>query len=122
MHSYPVRLTVLALAVCLLTASMALAQGVRERQAERKPTIDRLLAEGTIGINNIGLLEYMGKELHMPVVKAENEDRVIIYKAIAKRVDKTINDVGAKLAVKMHQRAPSGTWLQSDAGKWYRKP
>lgn len=112
----------LALCACLI-ATAAQAGGLRERQAERKPIIDALLAEGKIGINNIGLLEYVDEDLHLDVVKAENEDRVLVYKAIAKKTNKTINDVGAKMAVKIHEKAPSGTWLQSfDESKWYRKP
>lgn len=113
-------IALLALGSCLI-ATAAPAQGLRERQAERKPVIDALLAEGAIGINNIGLLEYVGDELHLAVVKAENEDRIKVYKVIAKKTDKTINDVGTVMARKIHDKAPSGTWLQSFEGRWYQK-
>lgn len=104
-----------------LTASPALAQGLRERMAERKPAVDALLAKGTIGENNVGFLEYIEEELEIEVVREQNADRLILYKAIGRKTDKTFIEVGRRLCVLIHEKAPAGTWLQSREGKWYRK-
>lgn len=104
-----------------LCASTAQAQGLKERMAERKPILDAMLADGTLGENNIGLLEYRGKELHLEIVKNENLDRLKLYKALGKRMNKTFTEVGQLKAIKIAKEAPPGTWLQSERGRWYRK-
>ncbi|QJB56626.1 DUF1318 domain-containing protein [Pseudodesulfovibrio sp. zrk46] len=117
MRSLPV-----IIALCMLvTAVAAQADDLKERMTKRKPTIDAMLADGTLGENNIGLLEYRGKELHLAIIKQENEDRLKLYKALGKRMDKTFTEVGILKARKIAKEAPIGTWLQNERGHWYRK-
>lgn len=113
-------LAAVALFLCL-TAGAARADDLRERRADRKPAVDALLAQGTVGENNIGFLEYIEEELHIRVIREENANRLLLYKAIGRKVDATFIQVGKRLARKIHTDAPSGTWLQSFEGKWYRK-
>ncbi len=110
----------LVLTICLMTTS-ALAGGVKERMIQRKPAIDAMLANGTLGENNIGLLEYRGKELGLPEVKAENNDRLAVYKAIGKKTGTTFSVVGQRRAAKIAKQSPPGTWLQDGHSKWYQK-
>lgn len=113
-------LPLIALVLCL-AASTALAGGIKDRMIQRKPAIDALLAKGTVGENNIGLLEYRVTELSLTVVSDENNDRFTVYKAIAQKTGTDQLVVGQRRAAKIAEMAPAGTWLQSPEGKWYRK-
>lgn len=104
-----------------LSGSIAQAESLKERMARRKPTIDAMIADGTLGENNIGLLEYREKELHLEIIKVENQDRLKLYKALGKRMNKTFTEVGRLKAIKIAKEAPPGTWLQNERGRWYRK-
>ncbi|MGL1862886.1 MAG: YdbL family protein [Pseudodesulfovibrio sp.] len=113
-------IALLTLVICLI-GSAAMAEGVKERMIQRKPAIDTMLADGTLGENNIGLLEYRGKELGLPEVKAENNDRLAVYKAIGKKTGTTFSVVGQRRAAKIAKQSPPGTWLQDGNSKWYKK-
>lgn len=114
-------IAIFTLVICLF-ATTAMAQGIKERMIQRKPTIDALLAQGVIGENNLGLIEYRGAEQNIAVVKEENQDRLTVYKAIAKKTGTTFTIVGQRRAVQIAQQAPPGTWIQ-DGGtsRWYKK-
>ena len=112
--------TLLTLLLCL-SAVAASAQDIKARMIARVPEIDALLAQGAVGENNVGLLEYRGSAAGIPVVDAENSDRRTIYQAIARKNGTTMVVVGGRRAVRLHQHAPPGTWLQSPEGRWYRK-
>ena len=113
-------LPLLALVLCL-TAATAMAGEIKDRMIQRKPAIDALLAQGVIGENNIGLLEYRGAEQEITIVNDENRDRFAIYKTISEYVKASITVVGQRRAMKISEMAPPGTWLQSPEGSWYRK-
>ena len=110
----------LTLILCL-AATTALAGGIKERMIERKPAIDALLTQGTIGENNIGLLEYRVTEQNLTVVSEENKDRFTVYKAIAQKTGTDQLVVGQRRAARIAEMAPAGTWLQSPEGNWYQK-
>lgn len=120
MHNKKYLILIATLALSLL-GTAAMAGALKDRIIQRKPAIEALLAQGTIGENNLGLLEYRGEEANLEVVKAENADRITVYKAIAKKTGTTMNVVGARRAAKIAQKAHPGTWLQDGNGKWYRK-
>ncbi|MUM77758.1 DUF1318 domain-containing protein [Pseudodesulfovibrio sp. F-1] len=109
-----------ALAFCLLTGP-ALAQGIKERMLERLPAVTSLLAEGVVGENNRGFLEFRGPEKHAEVVGAENADRTQVYAAIARQTGSSADLVGQRRADHIARQAPAGTWLQDPSGTWYRK-
>lgn len=110
----------LALALCL-AATTALADSVKDRIIARKPAVTALLADGTVGENNQGYLEFRGAKKQADVVAAENQDRAAVYAAIAKKAGTTPALVGQRRAAKIAQQAPSGTWLQKPEGTWYKK-
>jgi len=120
MHNKKSIIAIITLVICLM-GTVAMAGGIKDRMKERKPAIDALLSDGTIGENNIGLLEYRGAELGLDVVRAENQDRNKVYMAIAKKAGTTLDVVGQRRAVRIAQTAPPGTWIQGDNGKWYQK-
>ncbi|WP_285907845.1 YdbL family protein [Pseudodesulfovibrio pelocollis] len=109
-----------ALVICLLAAP-ALAQGIKERMLERLPAVTALLAEGAVGENNQGFLEFRGPEKQADVVRGENADRAEVYDAIARKTSTTADLVGQRRADHIARQAPAGTWLQDPSGTWYRK-
>ncbi|MBW1840669.1 MAG: YdbL family protein [Deltaproteobacteria bacterium] len=88
----------------------------------RLPAIDALKAEGIVGENNSGYLEFVGgNRKNADVVNAENSDRKAVYTAIAKQQGTTADLVGKRRALQIRGIAGPGEWLQDDSGKWYRK-
>ncbi len=113
-----------ALAVCLavcLASGPALAGQLKDRMLERLPTITALKAQGIIGENNQGYLEFRGPQTQADVVQAENADRATVYKAIAQKTNTTPELVGQRRAEQITRQEPAGTWLQMPDGSWYRK-
>ncbi len=114
-------LTILSL-ISIIVASGALAGSLKEKMKARQPKIIALKAKGLIGENNLGYLEYRGaKEPRKELVKADNQDRESVYRAIARQQKTTAENVGRRRAAQIAERAPSGTWLQNIQGEWYRK-
>ena len=88
----------------------------------RLPAIKSLKADGIVGENNNGYLEFIGgNRKNADVVNAENSDRQAVYAAIAKRQGTTVDLVGKRRAMQISQRARAGEWLQDSNGKWYKK-
>ena len=68
----------LLLSVILITGASAFAgsEKIKARMKERLPVIKVLKAEGVIGENNIGYLEFIGNnKTKEDVINAENSDR-----------------------------------------------
>jgi hypothetical protein len=88
----------------------------------RLPEIKALKDKGLIGENNKGFLEFVGQQQEKPkVVAAENQDRQMVYKAIAKQQGTTVDLVGKHRAIQIANKARPGEWLQDADGKWYQK-
>ncbi|MBI9081254.1 MAG: YdbL family protein [Pseudodesulfovibrio sp.] len=113
-------LIIVTIAVCLIGAT-ALAGGIKDRMRERVPAINSLKAQGVVGENNQGFLEFKGAQTQAQIVQAENNDRSAVYKAIAQKTGTTADLVGQRRATQIANQAPGGTWLQDAGGKWYRK-
>lgn len=96
---------------------------IKARMQERLSTIVQMKADGVIGENNKGFLEFVpGATPKMEsIVADENGDRKIVYNAIAKQQQTTAELVGARRAKQIAQRARTGEWLQDESGKWYKK-
>ncbi|WP_419787030.1 YdbL family protein [Pseudodesulfovibrio sp.] len=110
----------LTLVLCALAGS-AIAGELKDRIIARKPQIAALLADGTVGENNKGYLEFRGPKKQADVVAAENQDRTTVYQFIAKKAGTTPDLVGQRRAAHVAESAPAGTWLQKPDGTWYRK-
>ncbi len=110
----------LALLICSL-AGTALAGELKDRLIARKPAIVALLADGTVGENNKGFLDFRGAQKQADVVAAENQDRAAVYQLIAKKAGTTPDMVGQRRAAQIAEAAPGGTWLQKPDGTWYQK-
>ncbi len=113
---------IVALGFLLMAAVAAGAADIQARMKARLPTITQLKAQGLIGENNRGLLEYRTeKQPQAQVVNQENADRMQVYQSIAQKQGANATLVGQHRAAQISQQAPKGTWLQDAKGKWYRK-
>jgi len=99
------------------------ANDIKARMQQRLPTIVKLKADGLVGENNKGYLEFVpGAAKKDPnTVSAENNDRQAVYGAIAKQQCTSPQLVGERRASQIGQKASSGSWLQDPSGKWYKK-
>lgn len=98
------------------------AKEIQARMLARLPEIKVLKDKGLVGENNQGLLEFVGQQKeNQDVVAAENQDREMVYEAIAKQQGITVELVGKHRAIQIADKARTGEWLQDPDGKWYRK-
>lgn len=107
-----------------ITAGQVLAgaDGIKSRMKERLPVIENLKSKGIIGENNRGYLSFVGnKREQEAVVKAENQDRKTVYKALAKRAKVPAVEMEKLRAKNIAAKADPGDWLQDAAGNWYQK-
>ena len=106
----------------LILVSGSLAGSLKEEMRARQPKIIKLKVEGLIGENNRGFVEYRtAKEPRKGLVQAENQNRKVVYRAIAKQQNSNAGNVGRRRSAQIADRAPAGTWLQNQDGEWYRK-
>lgn len=104
------------------TGISAFADDIKTRMKQRLPVIIELKAQGIVGENNAGYLEFVGaKREKADVVAAENNDRKTVYTAIAKQQGTTAEVVGKRRALQIAQKANPGEWLQDASGKWIQK-
>jgi len=95
---------------------------LKARFKARLPIILKLKAQGIVGENHKGYLEFVGgKKVHADVVAAENSDRRKVYTAIAKQQGTTAETVGLRRALQIAQKAKPGEFLKDAKGNWYRK-
>ncbi len=106
----------------LITNAYPAAKEIKQRMIARLPVIKALKGQGIVGENNRGYLQFVGqKKEKEEVVTAENKDRKLVYKAIAKQQGTTAEVVGKHRAVQIANKAQPGEWLQDANGKWYQK-
>jgi len=106
----------------LLAASVAHSASIKERMAARIPEINALKDSGLIGENNKGFLEYRTADKpKKELIDAENKDRDIVYKAIAKSQGASPLLVSQSRAKMIAENGQSGRWYQKPDGSWYKK-
>lgn len=107
--------------VFLFSAS-AYCGDIKGRMKDRLPKIIELKAAGIIGENNQGFLAFIGGNTsEQALVDAENQDRQLVYGAIAKQQGTTADVVGRRRALQIADKAKPGEWLQDTGGKWVQK-
>lgn len=110
------------LAMALLTC-VSLQAGIKERLAERLPTINKLKEALVVGEDNKGYLSVKGKisDVDQKTVDAENADRKEIYEMLASKTGASIEKVQTRRAEQIAQKSKKGIWLQKADGSWYKK-
>jgi uncharacterized protein YdbL (DUF1318 family) len=117
-------ITILAFAIIgtFVAGISALADDIKARMKNRLPVIKELKAQGIVGEDNKGYLQFVGgKQAKPDVVAAENKDRQTVYAAIAKQQGTTADLVGQRRALQISKRANKGEWVQDASGKWLQK-
>ena len=100
----------------------AFADDIKARMKNRLPVIKKLKAEGIVGEDNRGYLQFVGgKKAKADVVAAENKDRKTVYTAIAKQQETTAELVGKRRAMQIAKKAAPGEWVQDAGGNWIQK-
>lgn len=106
----------------LFLATSVHSAGIKERMAGRIPAINALKAQGAIGENNKGFLEYRtGSKPQPQLVADENKDRAKVYGAISKQQGASATLVGERRANMISQKGKAGHWFQKPDGSWYKK-
>ena len=106
----------------LITSAYSSSKAIKQRMIERLPVIQSLKDQSIVGENNKGYLEFVGqKKDKADVINAENQDRKLVYSAIAKQQGTTVELVGKHRAIQIGNKARPGEWLQDAAGKWHKK-
>jgi uncharacterized protein YdbL (DUF1318 family) len=84
------------------------------RRKERHPLVMGMEAKGLLGENAKGLVEVVGAGgvEATELAKAENEDRMIIYRGIAAKNGTSTESVQTLYAQRLQSDAPSGTLIQ----------
>jgi len=94
-----------------------------QRMERNLPAVMALKMSGKVGENNRALLQpraALAPE-ERALVNAQNEDRIALYTLLAQRIESSVAAVQVKRAEDIRDRSPSGVWLQSEKGEWYRK-
>ncbi len=112
----------LALVFAFVSGTQAFGGDIKARMRARLPVINQLKAQGVIGENNLGYLAFVSEvRQREKVIQEENNDRRLVYRAIAKQQGTSAELVGRRRARQIAERAAPGQWLQDDQGNWYRK-
>ena len=117
------RIAVSLLIVALITlAGAAWGQDIKARMHQRLPAIVALKAAGVVGENSQGYLTILKQPTDKKaLVDAENQDRRMVYQAIAKQQKTTPELVGQRRAMQIAAKAGPGEWIQNAKGNWTRK-
>jgi uncharacterized protein YdbL (DUF1318 family) len=100
----------------------AFADDIKARMKNRLPVIKQLKAQGIVGEDAKGYLQFVGgNKAKADVVAAENKDRKTVYSAIAKQQGTTAELVGKRRALQIAKKANPGEWVQDAAGNWIQK-
>ena len=105
-----------------LFSAPAFCADIKARMKDRLPRIIELKAAGIVGETNQGFLAFIGgDQSEKALVDAENQDRQLVYGAIAKQQGTTADVVGRRRALQITENAKPGEWLQDAGGKWVQK-
>ena len=113
---------VFSVMLVLCCASLALADGEKQRMLERVPQIKAHKDAGIVGETADGLLGIVkAGSADKALIDAENKDRQAVYAAIAQSQGTQAARVAELRAKQIAGQADAGHWLQDADGKWYQK-
>ncbi len=101
------------------------AQAALDGRRSRFDELTDLKAKGIVGENNRGYVELLvSDDSARKIVEAENRDRKIIYKTIAEQNGLTgqLETIEKVFAQVQYEKAPSGSKVQDESGRWVTKP
>lgn len=92
------------------------------RRRDRRAELTSLEISGALGEGNDGLVALrQGGGSAPSVLSAENADRLVIYRAIARKNGSSVQDVQKIYAERIRAGLPAGAHVQNPDGSWTRK-
>jgi len=87
------------------------------RRKDRYAQINSWQEKGIVGENKLGLLEVRDKkavdtQLLEELIKAENNDRVVIYQSLAKKNNTSLEEIQKIYAERLQRDVPTGTPIE----------
>jgi uncharacterized protein YdbL (DUF1318 family) len=113
------------------SVSSAAIDSLKQRLKQRSPTLAKYFDAGAIGEGRDGLV-VVRDAAAVPMkdraklnglVKDENDDRMALYKEVAKELkvkDKDLPQVQRSFAEQWRETSRKGWWVQDDQGGWYK--
>lgn len=107
-----------------------LSEGIEQAALRRKNRLGKLRGfeeQGVIGENKLGLVELRGvaqdEAIVKELIKEENKDRMVIYKALAEKNNTSVEGIQKVYAQRLQNDAPTGTLVEvlsevSGSYKW----
>ena len=100
-------------------------EALRKRFEARHATVLDYKTKGTIGETTQGWIEAVKPEdakdeAVIKLLKEENDDRAILYRAIAKEQQTTVETVQTRAAMRNYKMAQKGQYLKTAKGEWLR--
>ncbi|MCR4336807.1 MAG: YdbL family protein [Candidatus Omnitrophica bacterium] len=90
------------------------------RRKDRRSELVALEVKGIVGENQSGLvvvrISDQADQAVQDLIQAENNDRITIYQAVAKKNGSPIEDVKKLYAKRLQEDAPSGTPIEDSSG------
>ena len=106
----------------LVTGTMAMAGGIKERMLQRQPILLDLKDRGIIGETSAGYLGFVtAPSSGQEVVAAENQDRKTIYAQIAQQQNISAELVARRRGLVLIERTSPGHFYQDGSGRWVKK-
>ena len=114
------------------TVSNPAIDSIKARIKGRSAVLIPYLSSGAIGEGNDGLvavreisaLPMKDRATLNPIVKEENNDRMSLYREVAKELgvkDKDLPQVRKSFAKEWQRNAKPGWWIQDDSGQWRKR-
>jgi len=99
------------------------------RRKDRLPALQAAMQQGIIGENKSGLVTVVNQAAAdasvQSLVNEENNDRMMIYQALAAKNNTSVADIQSVYASRLHNDAPSGAFIEARTGsgsfEWKRK-
>ena len=111
----------LALPTFLPVASAQDAATIKQNMINRLPAIAAMKSKGLAGEDNRGYLAAVSSQLSaadQAVIDAENADRKLVFEKIAQKESIPVEAVARRMAGRMSEHTPAGTWIQDGQGNW----
>ncbi len=116
------KIVLFCISALLLSGSLSFANDIKSRMKMRRPIIDALKAQGIVGENHQGYVEYVGSNrAKEEVITAENNDREKVYAAIAKQQGMPADQVGRRRAMQIEKKSKPGLWFKDQNANWNKK-
>ena len=111
------------LSFLFLGLSTAIFADYASRMKERLPTLVESKDQGLVGEGTDGFV-YLREgysEKVKDMVSSENEDRKLLFKAMASKTGGSVDDVATKFSKALVTKSKKGHWFRKSSGEWMQR-